>query len=102
MHDHLQPTRVLSYLFIFGIAVLFALQWGPGSRGCETKLGKETSEVAASVNGRDIPIRDFARAYSNRLNQMRMMGSPIPESMARQFGLPAQVLDQLVVLELLA
>ena len=53
------------------------------------------------VNGKEIPLQDFSRAYSIQINNLRNRGSPIPESAARQFIAP-QVLQQLVDLELVA
>lgn len=102
MNENFQPRRILSYVFIFGIAVLFALQWGPGARGCDKPLTQQTTEHAAVVNGQEIPLREFQRAYANQLAYLREQGSPIPESLARQLGIPKQVLDQLVNTELLA
>ncbi len=96
-----QFTSIVSYLFIFGIALLFALQWGPGARGCES-LKETPKQVAATVNGKEIPMTEFNRTYSTQLSYMRQQGSPIPESLARQLGLPTQVLDQMVNTELLA
>ena len=34
MNESFDLKRFISYLFIAAIAVLFALQWGPGSVGC--------------------------------------------------------------------
>ena len=92
--------RLFSYIFIFALAVLFALQWGPGSKGI-SRVGKETKEdVAATVNGKDIPLKEFSRAYAGQLQNFRQQG--LTADMARQFGLPRQVMDQLVNFELLA
>jgi peptidyl-prolyl cis-trans isomerase D len=102
MNEHFQAKRLLSYLFILGIAVLFALQWGPGARGCEQPLTPIKTDVAATVNGRDIPLKEFNRAYAMQLSYLRQQGSPIPESLAKQLGIPNQVLEQLVNTELLA
>lgn len=97
MTEHLQPKQLFSYLFILGIAILFALQWGPGSRGCDQSVPDLGTQYAAKVNGRDIPIAEFRLAYRNQIARQQ-----IPESIARQFGMPKQVLDQMVQLELLA
>ncbi len=92
--------RLVYYVFIAAMAVLFALQWGPGSRGCN-KAGKaEPQEVAATVNGKDIPLKDYARAYGNQLARFRQQG--VTADLARQFGVPRQVLDQLITFELVS
>jgi peptidyl-prolyl cis-trans isomerase D len=102
MNSNLQPKRVISYLFILAIAVVFTLQFGPGSRGCDQPLTPQKSAAAAVVNGKEIPLREFLTAYNNQLQFFRVQGSNIPSSLARQLGIPQQVLDQLVTSELLA
>lgn len=98
MNENFDSKRIIYYLFIAAMAVLFALQWGPGSRGCN-KAGKaEPQEIAATVNGKDIPLTRYARAYANQLNRMRAQG--VTKDLARQFGLPRQMLDSLVTYEL--
>ncbi len=90
--------RYGSLLFIAALAVMFALQWGPGSQGCDRRL--ENAETAATVNGKTIGVKEFARAYSQRADQFRQQG--IPADLLKQFGISRQVLDQLVNEELLA
>jgi peptidyl-prolyl cis-trans isomerase D len=91
-----------TYLFIFALAVLFALEWGPGSRGCSGQTGQKTTEdVAATVNGKDIPLKDFLRSYAYQMNQFRAQGG-LPPGMAKQLGLHTQILEQLINTELLA
>jgi len=102
MNSHLEPKRVISYLFILAIAVVFTLQFGPGSRGCDQPLAPQKSAAAAVVNGKEIPVRDFLTAYNNQLQMFRLRGGNIPNSLARQLGIPQQVLDQLITIELLA
>jgi peptidyl-prolyl cis-trans isomerase D len=98
MNENFDSKRIIYYVFIAAMAVLFALQWGPGSRGCN-KAGKaEPQEVAATVNGKDIPLTRYARAYGNQLSRMRSQG--VTKDLARQFGLPRQMLDSLVTYEL--
>lgn len=98
------PRQLASMIFILVIALVFTLQFGPGSRGCEAQRRHPESEQAALVNGREIAVRDFQRQYSAQLNFMRMQmqGSPISEALARQIGIPKQVMDRLVDDELLA
>ena len=97
----LDTRRLFSYIFIGALALLFALEWGPGSRGCD-KAGQAVVVVdnVAQVNGKDIPLRDFARAYGNQLAELRQRG--IPSELAKQFGMHTQVLGRLVDTELLA
>jgi peptidyl-prolyl cis-trans isomerase D len=92
--------RILSLLFIIGIAVVFTLSFGPGSRGCEAPIAGPPASAAATVNGKEIPIIEFRRAYRNMLGMYRQQG--LSEQLARQLGLHKQVLDQLVNTELLA
>ncbi len=102
MTPGLQPKQILSYLFIIAIAVVFILQFGPGSRGCDAPLRPTTTASAALVNGKEISLRDFNSEFNQRMQWFRLQGNQIPESLARQLGLPRQVLDQLVSTELLA
>lgn len=102
MKQKLELKQLGSALIIAAIAFIFVIQWGPGSRGCEAPVGKTPTSVAATVNGHDIPIREFQRTYANQLNFWRSQGNPIPDQLARQLGLPGQVMDQLINTELLA
>lgn len=87
-----------SYFFIAALAVLFALQWGPGSQGCDTRI--QDAEVAATVNGKPISLQDFARSYAQQSDNFRRQG--VPADMMKQFGIHKQVIDQLVNTELLS
>ncbi|RKH40059.1 peptidylprolyl isomerase [Corallococcus sicarius] len=100
--DGLNLRKVFSLLFIIGIAVVFTLQFGPGSNGFSYGEAVPTAGAAAVVNGKEIPLRDFSLAWSRQMSFLRSQGSPIPESVARQFGMDKQVLDRLVNAELLA
>lgn len=100
--DGLNPRKVFSLVFIIGIAVVFTLSFGPGSSGFGGTGGTTAPGSVASVNGKEIPMRDFATAWARQMNFLRSQGSPIPESVARQFGMHTQVLDRLVNTELLA
>jgi peptidyl-prolyl cis-trans isomerase D len=103
MKDALEPRKVVVYLFIIAIAVVFTLQFGPGSSGFATgKPGAAAPSAAAVVNGRDIPLLEFRREYANQLQYLRSQGQPVTEAVARQFGLPQQVLERMVNTELLA
>jgi peptidyl-prolyl cis-trans isomerase D len=100
MANSIDSKRLVSIIFIIALAGLFALQWGPGSKGI-SRTGKEApDDVAATVNGKEIPLREFSRAYAGQLANFRAQG--LTADLARQFGLPRQVMDQLVNFELLA
>jgi peptidyl-prolyl cis-trans isomerase D len=101
--EELNLRKVVSLVFIVGIAVVFTLQFGPGSTGFSGGNNPQAAApgAAAMVNGKEIPLRDFNRAYSIQIANLRNQGRPIPEAMARQFLVP-QVMDRLVNIELLA
>ena len=98
MSNSEQNRKYGSYLFIAALAVLFALQWGPGSQGCDTRILDE--ETAATVNGKAIPLKEFARAYGQQSDNFRRQG--VPADLMKQFGIHKQVIDQLVNTELLS
>ncbi|MDC0715032.1 SurA N-terminal domain-containing protein [Stigmatella sp. ncwal1] len=99
--DGMNARKVLSLVGIIAIAVVFTLQFGPGSTGFGGNGGPVVPSAVAVVNGKEIPLRDFSRVYAGQLNSLRNRGVPIPESYARQ-SLPSQVMDQLVTRELLS
>jgi peptidyl-prolyl cis-trans isomerase D len=101
MSSGFDARRFFSYFFILAIAVVFVLQFGPGSRGCNAPLTPSVRDAAAKVNGKEIPLIDFRRAYSTQLEALRQRGGgDLPEALARQFGIPGRVLDQLITSEL--
>ena len=103
MNDSLEPRKVVSLLFIIAIAVVFTLQFGPGSSGfSQTNNANTAPSAAAVVNGQEIPVLEFRREYANQLQYLRQQGQPVTEAVARQFGLPQSVLDRMVNTELLA
>ena len=103
MSSGFDARRFFSYLFIFAIALVFILQFGPGSRGCNAPLAPSVKDAAARVNGQEISLADFRRAYALRLDALRQRsgGGDLPEALARQFGIPGRVLDELITAELL-
>jgi peptidyl-prolyl cis-trans isomerase D len=101
MSSGFDARRFFSYLFIFAIALVFILQFGPGSRGCNAPLTPSVKDAAARVNGQEISLTEFRRAYAQRLDALRSRGGEIPEALARQFGIPGRVLDELITTELL-
>lgn len=90
------------YALIIALAVLFGLQWGPGSSGCDRfgALTDPKGEPMARVNGQTVPLREFAQAYGNQAASYRAQG--IPPDLLKQFGVHKQVVEQLVNTELLA
>jgi len=102
MSSGFDARRFFSYLFIFAIALVFILQFGPGSRGCNAPLTPSVKDAAARVNGQEISLTEFRRAYGLRLEALRQRGGgDLPEALARQFGIPGRVLDELITTELL-
>lgn len=102
MKDALEPRKVVIYVFIIAIAVVFTLQFGPGSSGFGAAQPGAAPSAAAVVNGKEIPLMEFRREYVNQLEYLRSQGQPVSEAVARQFGLPQSVLERMVNTELLA
>ncbi|MBK7859513.1 MAG: SurA N-terminal domain-containing protein [Archangiaceae bacterium] len=107
MNESFDLKRFVSYLFIAGIAVLFAVQWGPGSVGCGKGRGDRRgdsaaseAESAATVNGKEVPLKDFSRAYLGQLSRFKSQG--LTAQLAKQLGIHNQVLEQLINTEVLA
>lgn len=90
------------YALIIALAVLFGLQWGPGSSGCDRfgALQDPKGEAVATVNGQTVPMKEFAQAYAAQAQNFRAQG--IPADLLKQFGIHKQVVDQLVNGELLS
>lgn len=93
--------KLLSVIAIAALAVVFAIDWGPGSRGCDpSRSGIEIQEeAAATVNGKEIPLREFTKEYARQLEYYRSQG--LTPEVAKQLGLHTRVLDNMVNLELL-
>src|SRR3954468_1663450 len=104
MNESFDLKRFVSYLFIAGIALLFALQWGPGSVGCGRRGGPKTltteHEDAATVNGKEVPLKEFSQRFSSQLQRYKAQG--LTAQLARQLGLHTQVLEDLINREVLA
>jgi peptidyl-prolyl cis-trans isomerase D len=84
-------TGWIAYGIILLISIPFAL-WGVNSY-----LGGGEVAPAATVNGEEISLQTFDRAYSNyRQRLAQLFGGSIPASFASEPALRAQVLDQLV------
>ncbi|HUV21403.1 MAG TPA: SurA N-terminal domain-containing protein [Gammaproteobacteria bacterium] len=84
-------TGWIAYGIIFLISIPFAL-WGVNSY-----LGGGEVLPAATVNGEEISVQTFDRAYANyRQRLAQLFGGSIPESFSSESVLRVQVLDQLV------
>jgi peptidyl-prolyl cis-trans isomerase D len=84
-------TGWIAYGIIFLISIPFAL-WGVNSY-----LGGGEVPPAATVNGEDISLQEFDRAYTNyRQRLAQLFGGAIPDSFGTESILRNQVLDQLV------
>ncbi|HZH02391.1 MAG TPA: SurA N-terminal domain-containing protein, partial [Myxococcaceae bacterium] len=68
---------------------------------CETQP-RANAGTAAKVNGREIPAREFNRAYYTQLEALRGQNAAFNDQLARQLGFPKQILDRMVDAELLA
>jgi len=101
MDEGLNLRKIVSLVFIVGIAVVFTLNFGPGSFSKSSGPRMTSVNSVAMVNGKEIPLRDFLRSYNVQINNLRNRGTPIPESAARQFVAP-QVVQNLVDVELVA
>ncbi len=89
-------SESLGFKIILGIvAVSLVISLGVGSFFGDRK------EVVAVVNGREILMKDFRRAYSNRLEALRQQLGENTERFAEQMNLRQQVMQQLVDQELL-
>ncbi|MCZ6578148.1 MAG: SurA N-terminal domain-containing protein [Gammaproteobacteria bacterium] len=86
-----KTTGWIAYAIIFLISVPFAL-WGVNSY-----LGGGEVAPAATVNGQEISVRDFDRAYANyRQRLAQVFGGTIPTGFGDDDLLKNQVLTQLI------
>ncbi len=77
---------------LIGLLVLSFAVWGIAD--VFTGIG---STSVASVGDKEISAQDFQRAYSRQLDQLsRRIGQPITQEQAAAFGVPAQVLGNLL------
>jgi peptidyl-prolyl cis-trans isomerase D len=84
-------TGWIAYGIIFLISIPFAL-WGVNSY-----LGGGEAPPAATVDGEEITLQQLDQAYANyRQRLAQLFGGSIPESLANETAIRAQVLDQLI------
>lgn len=90
----------LTWVIVIGIAVVFAINFGPGSLsqgGC----GGAPPPYAAKVNGTVVPVSEWEREYQQLYQLFRAQaGEAATREIADQLGLPQQALEQLVDREL--
>ena len=91
------------YVFMSAIIVVFIFSFGPGSNGCRSTGGLASGgTAAATVNGEDIPLKNFEQTYSRIFRDYQTRaGGQFTEELARSIKLRENVLDQLIDRELL-
>jgi len=82
-------------LLLLVVAVTLVISFGVGSFFGDRK------EVLATVNGQDVLLKDYQRAYTNQMENLRRTFGDSADKLAEQLGLRNQVLQQLVDQELL-
>ena len=81
-------------IIVLAIAIVFVF-WGVGSN-----LGNKRN-LLATVNGQEIPIQDYQRAYDTTVDNYRQQfGGSIPPGFLDSLGLQQQVINQLVQAEI--
>jgi peptidyl-prolyl cis-trans isomerase D len=102
MLDVLRANKrgIITWIIVAGIAVIFAINFGPGSlsrRRDGGGISGGTAQYAARVNGETIGAQEFER-HLNRLFEVyrAQSGGQLTREIAVQLGLPAQALDNLV------
>jgi peptidyl-prolyl cis-trans isomerase D len=90
----------LTWVIVIGIAVVFAINFGPGSLsqgGC----GGAPPPYAAKVNGTVLPVSEWERQYGQLYQLFRAQaGEAFTRELADQLGLPRQAMEQIVDREL--
>ncbi len=93
----------LTYLIFLAIIVVFIINFGPGSSGCQGTVG---GSIAASVDGDAIRQAEYAMLLSRRLDSMRKSAMAanmeLNEQLIERMGIRKQVIDQLIDKKLLA
>ena len=90
---------IIGWVIFGGIAVIFAINFGPGSLSRRTGGGVSggTAQYAARVNDEVIDASDYERQLGRLLEMYRAQaGAQLTWEIAAQLGLPSQALDQLV------
>ena len=102
MLDKLRANKggIITYVFLFAIIIVFVVSFGPGSfdKGCNSSQG---TGWAARVNGEEIPVSAFQRAYANLFNSYQRQIPSFTRELAEQMGFSAMAMNQLVEQNLL-
>ena len=92
---------ILSWVIIFGIVVVFAINFGPGSLSKGGAGCGAPPAYAARVNGKTIPAAELERQYENLVRfYQQQAGGGFTRELAAQLGLPQQAMNSLVEREL--
>jgi peptidyl-prolyl cis-trans isomerase D len=92
---------ILSWVIIFGIAIVFAINFGPGSLSKGGAGCGAPAAYAARVNGKTIPAGELERQYSSLVRfYQQQAGEGFTRELAAQLGLPRQAMTALVEREL--
>jgi peptidyl-prolyl cis-trans isomerase D len=91
---------MFTWVIVGGIAVVFAINFGPGSLSKGGFRGA-SAPYAAKVNGKTIPATEWARQYQQLYGMYRQQGGEaFTQELAAQLGLPKQAMEMLVDHEL--
>jgi peptidyl-prolyl cis-trans isomerase D len=91
---------VFTWVIVGGLALIFAINFGPGSFSKRGVRGS-TAPYAAKVNGKTIPVAEWARMYDRLYQTYRQQaGENFTRELAERFGLPQQAMEILVNQEL--
>ncbi|MFP4515216.1 MAG: SurA N-terminal domain-containing protein [Desulfovibrionales bacterium] len=75
---------------LFALIVIVFVFWGVGS------FRSDPSKVVATVNGSNIPAREFMRAYERTLEAMRDENPELSTADIQRFSVKQRVLDQMI------
>ena len=95
MREH--SSSFLAFLLFGIIIVVFALQFGPGSRGCTSKL-----PIAGKVNGQVITIGEWSFFYNQLFNLQKRYDPDLDDDKAEALNIKGKALNQVVDRILLA
>lgn len=85
-----RSQSIVIQIVVLAIAIVFVF-WGVG-----TNLGNKRNSMA-KVNGEEIPIAEYQRAYDNTVDNYRtQFGGTIPPGFLDALGLQQQVINQLI------
>ncbi|HEY6003775.1 MAG TPA: SurA N-terminal domain-containing protein [Anaeromyxobacter sp.] len=92
---------VFTWVIVGGLALIFAINFGPGSLS-KGGLRAAPPPYAAKVNGKAIPVAEWARMYDRLYQSYRQQfGEAFTREVAERSGLPQQAMEMLVNQELI-